>query len=351
MTDLVVDLFAGPGGWDQGVHDLGPDALGDRYLVGLEWDGPACETRSAAGWPTIRTDVAAYPTAPFVGRTDGLIASPPCQAFSLAGKGAGHRARERLLDAVLACRDGYRRPPETLCGEDVRADLTLEPLRWVDALRPRWVAMEQVPPVRDLWDATCHVLRAWGYAADSRVLLAADYGVPQTRRRAVLIARNDGRPVRWPDPTHHDGRKGDSLFGAPWVTMAEALGWEPGVVVDRRQTGAPVVTADDAPSPTVTGAAFGKGVWTLTRPATTIIGSSGGQVAAPGHRCMSDDCCGKGPRRHFTEDSIRVSVEEAGVLQSFPADYPWQGSQTARYLQVGNAIPPGLASAVLADLL
>lgn len=55
--DLVVDLFAGPGGWSEGLRSVG---LED---VGIEWDDAACRTRAAAGHPTIRADVAQYPTA------------------------------------------------------------------------------------------------------------------------------------------------------------------------------------------------------------------------------------------------------------------------------------------------
>jgi DNA (cytosine-5)-methyltransferase 1 len=95
---MILDLFAGPGGWSEGLRSLGMDE------IGLEWDESACRTRSAAGHRTIRCDVAAYPVEPFVGRVRGLIASPPCQAFSMAGKGGGRDEIARVHAAVEACR-------------------------------------------------------------------------------------------------------------------------------------------------------------------------------------------------------------------------------------------------------
>jgi len=78
----VVDCFAGPGGWSEGMASIGIRA------VGLELDGDACRTRVAAGHRTVLADVTAYPPEAFRG-FDGLVASPPCQAFSAAGKREG----------------------------------------------------------------------------------------------------------------------------------------------------------------------------------------------------------------------------------------------------------------------
>lgn len=79
--------------------------------------------------------------------------------------------------------------------------LVVEPLRWALALRPRWIALEQVPPVLPLWEAIADVLRVAGYSTWTGVLSAERYGCAQTRQRAILIASLD-RIVSEPAATH-----------------------------------------------------------------------------------------------------------------------------------------------------
>ncbi len=80
---------------------------------------------------------------------------------------------------------------------DPRSLLTVEPLRYALALKPRWIALEQVPAVLELWTIFAGLLAAEGYHTAAGVLSAERYGVPQTRKRAFLIASLDG-PVELP---------------------------------------------------------------------------------------------------------------------------------------------------------
>jgi DNA (cytosine-5)-methyltransferase 1 len=114
--------------------------------------------------------------------------------------------------------------------EDERSPLVCQPVRWVRELRPEWVALEEVPAVASLWGHYARIFRAWGYSVWTGDLLAADYGVPQTRLRRILMASRV-LTVNPPEPTHSpDGDPGD-LFGAsrlPWISWGEALGIDDG---------------------------------------------------------------------------------------------------------------------------
>ena len=325
---MIVDLFCGAGGASAGSALAGHDP---SDTLGFEHDRHAAATHTAAGFPTIVGDLSSYDPTMMAG-VDGLWGSPPCQAFSLAGKGAGRDAIGDLLAHIDLCAAGWVEPSGDLCADDVRADLTLQPLRWADALRPRWVVLEQVPPVLPAWEHMARVLDGWGYSTWCGLLSAERWGVPQTRRRAILIARNDGTPAAPPTPTHtaYDHRAPDggrtpvaSLFDVdllPWVSMADALGWAD-VDAERRgvvQTGANTMRhqrdhADDKYQRTM-------------------------DAPAPGAADTSTQ-------------GVRVSVEQAAALQSFPDDWPWQGPKTSRYRQIGNAVPPLLAAAILRPLL
>lgn len=271
---MIVDLFAGPGGWDEGLS-----LLGCNDVLGLELDDDACVTAEKAGHRRQQVDVEAVDPAAYAG-CEGLIASPPCQDWSSAGRRRDNGTR----------------------------DLSEQVMRWARAVRPTWIACEQVRDVLPLWREFTVELSVMGYRTWSGLVDAANYGVPQRRVRAVLLASKSQQPDR-PAPTHtqHHG-----LFGEPsWVTMADAVGWDGHL--DRRNNGAPTITTD-RPAPTVTGAGVGTGQW-LYRP-------RGGEWRP-------------------------VTVEEGATFQTFPHDYPWVGTKKSRGQQVGNAVPPRLAESVL----
>lgn len=411
----VLDLYAGAGGWDEGARSLGLVSLG------LEIWEPAIATATAAGHARVRCDIATLPTL-LLGRFRKIVGSPPCQAWSQAGKQLGRLDRARVHALVDAYARGERDAPWPDGWHDGRSHHAAQPVRWIRDLRPDWVCLEQVPEVLDLWQHIAIVLRGWGYRVWTGKLNTANYGVPQTRKRAVLIARL-GAPVHPPEPTHEEEPDEGALFGCreKWVSMGEALGWVPGAVATgtnskistagdtrpyERDTDRPAPTLtgnvnrwnriEGKPAPTVTGGSDGTtrgGVevfagreararvraereradewvlvngrqarstergpdepagtiyggrsgnlhWSRRRPATTVVGDE--RIAAPGHRDRA------GGENQNAGDMVKVTLDEAAALQTFPRGYPWQGTKNERFLQVGNAIPPVLAARVIA---
>ncbi|MCL7369645.1 DNA cytosine methyltransferase [Streptomyces ardesiacus] len=410
---MILDLFAGPGGWSRALHVLG---VRD---VGLEWDPWACKTRAAAGQLTIRCDVARYPAWPFLGRTRGVIASPPCQAWSMAGKRLGLVDQPLVHAAVedLAAGRDTRERLLTAC-RDERSLLAAEPMRYLHALNtvgePDWVAMEEVPDVLPLWKQFAAVLRGWGFSVWYGILNAADFGVPQTRKRAILLASRV-RTAQPPTPTHAQLAEPESLFGpgrARWVSMAEALGWGatdrpvptvcagggPGggpepfpsgsrktlsdarergtwmprpdrVVLQSRREGTGWAArhgtrenrAADAPAPTFTAEPHR---WSWSLRSNNQANATVRSIQEPagtlffGHR--ANECTWVAePSTPPAEEAgapavpepIRITAREAGLLQTFPADYPWAGNKGQQFSQIGNAVPPLLAGHLLAPHL
>lgn len=341
----AVNLFSGADGWGEGLQQLGMRA------VGLELDPDAVRTSHAAGYLAVRCDVTQYPTAPFAHHR-GNIASPPCQAWSRAGKGLGLLDQHLVHQAVedLAHGRDTRTGIRAAC-RDPRSILAAEPMRWHHDLRPEWIAMEEVPDVLPLWQQYAQVLRGWGYSVWCGILNAANFGVPQTRRRAILIASRvrDAAP---PAATHTGTGDGDDLFGGtylPWVSMAQALDLPAGMTIntrgERRTSGGNNFSAD-GPSWALTekarswwvlrqGKRSNSTVRRLDEPAATL-------VAGHSRRDYEWITVGDGPveRRQLT-------IPEAAQLQSFPADYPWHGSESKAFLQIANAVPPLLAAHVV----
>ncbi|WP_055716526.1 DNA cytosine methyltransferase [Streptomyces torulosus] len=336
----IVDLFAGPGGLDIAAEALGVSS------IGVEWDDGAYATRTQAGLLTVHDDVRnCKPTDLVFQGANVLAGGPPCQTFTVAGHGAGRRALDTVLKFVqrLVDRDKWSNIEADLADlKDERTGLVLQPLHWaleaVDdpELDPyHAIVLEQVPAVLPVWEEYAKALSD-EYETDFGVLHTEEFGVPQTRRRAVLIARrrsennvlHSPEPLKLPSPTHQRYRGGTKVetqgftfaeVGPErWVSMAQALPERPSpfTVISNYGTG---------------GDPKARGERRSDQPSATVTGKiSRNRVVGP--------------------DGIdRFSFSEAGRLQTFPAAYPWSGKDISQ--QIGNAVPPRLGMHIISAAL
>lgn len=416
----ALNLFGGPGGTCLGFRALGIEALG------IEIDEAACATRKAAGLPTVQGDVSKLDPLDFA-PVDICAGSPPCPTYSSAGNGGGRH----LTEIVIRCMH------ELAAGNDTRAErrqeafqilkpiyeqreqekaakkkrdpdlakaagragrdadmslLVVEPLRWVLALEPRWIALEQVPEVLGLWSVMAQILDTLGYRCWVGVVEAERYGVPQTRERAILMADREG-PVHPPRPTHQRYVKGEpqrhevTLEGEilPWVSM-EDIGLPAGLVNTRgdRKTEGGNEFATDRPSWSLTEktrswvlrsgqtvAGGGRAERSANEPSVTITSRADNNrwvydrrqqnadgspvppvpLSSPAPSLTANGLAKSTHQWTNGEQSRPIGLDEAAALQSFPADYPFQGSRTKQFEQVGNAVPAALALVIVGELL
>ncbi|MER5520426.1 DNA cytosine methyltransferase [Streptomyces sp. NPDC002763] len=255
---------------------------------------------------------------------------------------------------------------------DERTGLVLQPLWWVieRSRRPglvpyEAVVLEQVPAVMRVWEEYEKVLTTLGYRTKTQMMHTEAFGVPQTRRRAVLMARLGEIGIQELDEPHERYRPGGAPAASLDAGRADARLWE----VDEKSAGKRKGPKDSWVSME---AALKKArdiareiVPSLDlpdRPAFTVVSNygTGGDPAARGrrdHDAPSSTVTGKVSRNRLvlkgTDEDLprfgRFELAEAGVLQTFPVAYPWRGGD--RPQQIGNAVPPRLALHVLRHVL
>ncbi|MDQ5860675.1 MAG: DNA cytosine methyltransferase [Actinomycetota bacterium] len=353
----AIDLFAGTG-WGVACKSLGvvkekgveimPEAVATREVNGMEtiyrdvWDGLRL---------TKEQHEARY------GRYGLKIASPPCQTFSIAGSGSGRAALDEVLEAIEV--HAYKDADALIrFGEqhDMRTALVLTPLAYVWRDRPKLVVWEQVPTVLPVWEACAEVMREWGYDVKVEVLNAEQYGVPQTRKRAILVARLGG-PVHLPIPTHskYYPRTPEKLDAgvSSWVSMGSALGLE-GFTAEKVMGRGMVERYGTRPGRPAESPAFAiRASAGGMEPGGFVLRSNygtGGDASKRGERTIDQPAAtltSKADRMKW--DGVRrLTAEEAATLQSYPASFTFTGKT---FLQIGNAVPPLLAEAILAALV
>jgi len=355
MSEMsAISLFSGAGGLD-----LGAEAAGFKVRAAVESDAVARETMLANAprhFPeldetrlledviSLSPELLLERAGVAVGETALMVGGPPCTPFSKSGN---------WLE--------YKRS-----GSDPRASLLDEYVRLLRGVQPRAFVMENVYGLayrnqnRPVLKRFLEGVRAAGYATEFRILLAADYGVPQLRQRMLCVGlRADLLDVpvecwqmRWPSPTHsgpHETKTAWDKSLPPHVTSGAALRGlvenpvEPeehvsGTYAEELREVPPgqnylFWTAERGhPAPRFR---WRSRYWSFLlkldpeRPSPTIQGQPGPWV---------------GPF-HWT--SRRLRVAELKRLMTFPDDFTVLGSRREQQLQLGNAVPPRFAEAVV----
>ena len=220
--ELIIDSFAGGGGASTGIEM----ALGRSPDIAINHDAEAVALHRMNHPGTLHVETNIWKAHPddLVGRRRvGLLwASPDCKHFSKAkgGKPVKRNIRDLAWVVVLWAR---RARPRVIILENVEEFGDWGPL--VEREPGKWAPC---PDRRgETFRRWAGELKRLGYKVERRELRACDYGAPTIRKRLFVIARCDGRPIVWPEPTHGRPDSEDVLAGRkrPWRTAAEIIDW------------------------------------------------------------------------------------------------------------------------------
>jgi DNA (cytosine-5)-methyltransferase 1 len=341
LKPTVADLFCGAGGLSLGLRDAGLDVL-----FAADWDDAAVETyQSNLGDHVHKSDLSIGPGVPAV---DVVVGGPPCQGFSSAGMrrlGDGRNSLVRSFAELIV-----RLRPAAFIFENVEGFLTAEDGRYV---------FELLEPLIES-----------GYRVHLRKINAANFGVPQHRKRVIAIGGLGWDP-RFPEPTH-------SAYGAPGARrayghlprtepFAQAVADLPpatpeppgvpqghyfkplaGVDLERAMALGPGETMRDLPID-LHHDSFRRRAFRRVMDGTPTEKRGG---APAGLRRLRADEPSKaitgGARSEFLHpvEHRPLTLRECAKLQTFPDSFVFKGSPSEQAQLVGNAVPPRLARAI-----
>jgi DNA (cytosine-5)-methyltransferase 1 len=336
----AIDLFCGAGGMS-----LGLKMAGYNVRLGLDFvkDCELTHDLNFPGIPFICGDISDVKGADILdkiglkkGELTLVSGGPPCQGFSTIN------GKSRFL-------------------ENPKNKLFVEFVRIIEELSPTWFLMENVYGLITMEsgkvrDAIFEAFNNIGYSVDARVLNAADYGVPQNRKRTIFIGNNKGYKIEFPEPTHGESISQLDFFSSqqlePYVTVGDALSG----ITNKSKLHNHILPVHDK----------------LVLERMSYVPEGGDQRFIPEgikppqkfkntygrlHRAKPSntihtrfDVASTGSLYHPTENRA-LTVREGARLQSFPDNFKFAGKKGSQYRQVGNAVPPLLARAIGEKLL
>jgi DNA (cytosine-5)-methyltransferase 1 len=338
----VVDLFSGCGGLA-----FGAKAAGLRTVLGIEADQAAAES-FAVNFPNAVTLASKIqeiePTSLALPKGDLILCGgPPCQGFSTSN--------QRNRDA-----------------NSPRNQLYTEMLRFSDALSPKCFVFENVLGItegkkREVINQLLDELKRRFVTVDWAVLNAAQFGVPQLRRRVFVIARTSRRPFKWPHPQSDLIAVSDAIKDLPVLRNGaqrdvRSYPKEPTNDYARKMRGCLIISTGHSVTR--------NDDWIVSRYKHIPKGGNWRDIPDELMTSYADKSrCHTGIYRRLSWSTPSIvignfrknmlihptqnrglSIREAARLQSFPDSFIFCGSIGKRQQQVGNAVPPRLAAAV-----